>query len=330
MMDPATMARLRYPFPSLMNPHAAAMQELTDQAWIDGEWRGFVPPDVAIRFKKVRTAYMTAYFFPAATWERLIPLSRMMLFSLYQDDIYENADPSLVRDLRHRTVAVARGETSAAEAGVMLGQQIETIRTEVLRFVPPETADRWATDLDGYFDGLESETRYLRSGEYPTVAEYTQIREKALMIHPFLSLKEVETQVLLPADIHENPIVRRLKSLAVRITGWFNEFQSYDKDMRTGTGNMNFINVLANAHGVDTAAARELMFQIHDTELAEFLDLQHDLPDFGKWTDPVANHIHHLSFVISGWRAVDAKISRYDPGTYIDQTRLKESVRIAP
>ena len=327
MMDPQTLARLRYPFPTLVNPHAAAIQEHTDREWIDGEWRGFVPGHVAEKFKKTRTGYMTSYFFPAATWERLVPLARMMLFSLYQDDIYEQAHPDYVRHLRERTVAVARGEMSATEADVMLAPQIQTIRTELLQFLPVESVARWADDLDRYFEGLIAETTLLEAGAYPGLSEYMTIRENALMIHPFMALKELETQTVLPAEIHDHPAVSRLKALAVRITGWFNEFQSYDKDLHTGMGKVNLINVLMNEYDTTLDDARERAFRIHDDELAEFIRIQNALPDFGPWQDAVANHVHHFSLVISGWRGVDPVIQRYDPPHYADQGALAAAAR---
>jgi hypothetical protein len=307
----------------LVNPLAAQIQEHTDRAWIDGEWAGFVSPAVAKKFKAVRTGYMTSYFFPMATWERLVPVARMMLFSLYQDDIYEGADPELLRRLRQRTIAVAEGRMTARQADVMLAPQIEKLRHEALRFIPEESVARWAADLDLYFDGLIAEATHLRDGTCPTLDEYKVIREKALMIHPFLALKEIETGVVLPREIHEHPVVRRLKSLAVRLPGWLNEFQSYDKDTSTGMGAVNLINVLANEYDISVADARERAFDIHGEELAEFVRLQADLPDFGEWHDKVTNHIHHLSFVVSGWRGVDRIIHRYDPADFVDTARLR-------
>lgn len=322
-MDAATYARLRYPFPTLVNPLAAAIQEHTDTAWIDGEWAGFVPGPVAQKFKTVRTGYMTSYFFPMATWEGLVPLARMMLFSLYQDDIYEGADPDRLRSLRRRTVAVAHGGMTAEQADVLLAPQIEKLRHEAAQLIPAESVARWAADLDLYFDGLIAEATHLRAGTYPALDEYKLIREKVLMIHPFLALKEIETGVVLPEEIHEHPVVRRLKSLTVRLPGWLNEFQSYDKDTESGMGTMNLINVLANEYHIPVAAARERAFAIHDEELAEFVRLQAELPDFGEWHDKVANHIHHFSFVISGWRGVDRVIRRYDREDFVDTTRLR-------
>ena len=323
MMDSKTLERLRYPFPTLVNPHAAAIQEHTNRCWIDGEWKGFVPSGVAEKFKKVQTGYMTSYFFPMATWDRLIPLARMMLFSLYQDDIYERARPDDVRHLRERTIAVAKGEMTASDAGVMLAPQIEILRSELLKFLPAASVARWASDLDLYFEGLIAETSLLETGAYPSLSEYMRIREKALMLHPFIALKEVETRVILPAELHEHPTLRRIKSLTVRITGWFNEFQSYEKDMRTGMKNVNLINVLMNEYNTTLEDARERAFHIHDTELAEFLQLQRTLPDItSESRDMLENHVHHLSFIISGWRGVDSVVERYDPQHYIDEESL--------
>jgi hypothetical protein len=159
------------------------------------------------------------------------------------------------------------------------------------------------------------------------VAEYVSIRERVLMLHPFFSLKEIETQVVLPDHIHYHPVIKRLKSLAVRIIGWFNEFQSYDKDIHTGMADLNLISIVQRGYEYSLNEAQEWVFSLHERELAEFVHLQRSLPDFGEWNDAVANHVHHISFVISGWRSVDSLISRYDSGTYIDQELLKASVR---
>ncbi|MBB6174797.1 hypothetical protein HNR23_004857 [Nocardiopsis mwathae] len=327
-MEPRLFKRLRYPFPTLVNEHAAAMQEHTERHWIDGECRGFVAPDIAEGFKRARTAYMTSYFFPMATWERLLPLARMMVFSIYQDDIYEKASPEQVRRIREGTVSVARGERMPEETGVMLAGLIAGVRAGALRFIPEDAVQRWADDVDLYFEGLEEETYYVRTGRFPTIERYQVFRERALMLHPFMSLKEVETGVVLPPEVHAHSTVQRLKSLAVRVIGRFNEFQSYDKDIKTGMGNVNLIGVVAHDRDIGIQEASEYALRLHDEELAEFVELQHGLPEFDGWHDAVANHIHHISFVISGWRGVDSKIDRYDPEFYLDQDRLRTSVHV--
>lgn len=316
-MDRQTLSRLRYPFPSLINPHARAMQDHTDRHWIDGDYQGLVPPGIADGFKKAGTAYMASCFFPSATWERLTPAARMMLFVVCQDDLYEHAEPAEVRRVGRATVEVAHGHKSANEAGVLLGGMIETLRKEMLEFVPPETVARWAGNLDDYFEGLERETGYLRSGETPTVAEYREIREKAMMIHAILDLTEVETGVVLPAEIHRHPVLRRLSGITVRVVSYFNEFQSYEKDMSSGTGNMNFINVIANEEGTGIDEARERLFAIHAGEVEEFRRLHLGLPDFGDSQDAVDNHVHHMSFIMSGWRKADSMIDRYQEHFYL-------------
>src|ERR1700730_6749880 len=61
-MNKETFIRLRYPFPVLVNPNAAAMQDHTVRSWIQGELKDLVPPEVAGQFEKTRTAYMASYF----------------------------------------------------------------------------------------------------------------------------------------------------------------------------------------------------------------------------------------------------------------------------
>ncbi|MFE0063269.1 hypothetical protein [Streptomyces sp. NPDC059003] len=81
-------------------------------------------------------------------------------------------------------------------------------------------------------------------------------------------------------------------------------------------GSVNLINVLAHEHDIDARPAWQRALALHDRELAEFVRLQSTLPDFGDLHDAVANHVHHLSFVILGWRGVDAYIQSYDRDSY--------------
>lgn len=156
------------------------------------------------------------------------------------------------------------------------------------------------------------------------------MRENALMLYPFVEIKEVETEVILPTEVHQHPTIKRLKALTVRLPGWFNEFQSYDKDVRTGMGNVNLINVLTHEHGGTLEQAREQALGIHADELSEFVQLQRALPDFGEWHDAVVSYVHHLSFIISGWRGVASVIQRYDPEFYLDEKELAGIARRSP
>ncbi|MBB6174679.1 hypothetical protein HNR23_004739 [Nocardiopsis mwathae] len=151
-MDTQLVKRSRYPFPTLVNEYASAIQEPTDRHWIDDDCRGLVASDIADGFKRSRTTYTPACFFPMATWERLLPLARVTLSPFHQDNIYERATPEQVRRICESTIAIDRGQHTPDEAGVILGGLIAVVRCKVRRFVPerrrrPSTPQRPVSQL---------------------------------------------------------------------------------------------------------------------------------------------------------------------------------------
>jgi Terpene synthase family 2, C-terminal metal binding len=312
-MNTELLSRFRYPFPSLVSPFVEAMQQHTDTEWIDGELRDFVPGSVAEMYKRTRTAYMTAYWYPTATWDRMFPLCRLYLWSLYNDDICEQASADDLQRIRAASIAILRGQDRAATAGILLGDQLEKLRNELLQFIPEESVERFAAGLDRYFAGVQLEITYRDAHRFPTLADYLACREHSVMGHPFIDVIEVDSQVTLPACVHEHPAVQRLKSLAVRIIAWFNDFQSLAKDDVTQQDYYNLIKVVEHEFGMSRDEAFERAMSIHNSELDEFVRLQATLPDFGEWHDATADYIHRMSFMISGWRTIDSITERYRP-----------------
>ena len=87
--------KFRYPFPTLKNPYAEQLQEITENQWIDGEylWLYENNPNVRKKYKKTKTAHIAAQWFPTASAERFRPICRLMLWTLYNDDLYEESEP---------------------------------------------------------------------------------------------------------------------------------------------------------------------------------------------------------------------------------------------
>ncbi|MBB5110073.1 terpene synthase family protein [Streptomyces spectabilis] len=281
---------------------------------IDDELREFLPDSVAELYKEARTAYMTAYWYPTATREQMLPLCRFMLWSMCNDDLCEAVSANEAHRIHRATVAVLRGHARAATTGIALGEQVEKLHDELTQFLPADSLSRFATHIDQYFDGVHAEITYRDTGTCPTLDDYFVIREKSLMVHAFLDLLEMENQITLPAHILDHPVVQRLESLAVRITAWFNDFQSLDKEEILERSFSNLVKVVQNEFGLNRVDALERALRIHDNDLDEFLRLQSALPDFGEMHDATANYIHRMTFMIAGWRTIHWITGRYQPG----------------
>ncbi|TWI90648.1 hypothetical protein LX66_0008 [Chitinophaga japonensis] len=308
------LSRFRYPFPTLKNPFAEALQELTEHEWIDKEYRWLYQDDEATRlkYKRTQTAHIASQWFPTASYERLQPVCRLMLWTLYNDDIYEEALPEEIRQVHTRTIAILKGEMTAGESRLPLGQLLAALRMELSAFLTPGSLQRFVAALSSYFTGLEQEMSYKARKTFPGVEECLAIRENSLCLRPFLELADMETRQPLPDEIHDHPVMQRLMSLAIRMMVCFNEVQSVIKDEATDGIYYNVVKAIQHNRNLSLEEACLEDLHIHNEYLREFIHLQSFLPDFGKWQDVVINRVHYISMTLSGWKSISFNLPRYN------------------
>jgi len=320
--------QFKYPFPTLKNPHAEQLQEITENQWIDGEylWLYEQNPDLRKKYKKTKTAHIAAQWFPTAPPERFKPICRLMLWTLYNDDLYEESEVEDIGHVHAQSVAILNGEITAADSGIPLGAMLATLRQELLQFIPQESISRFTRMISRYFTGLETELKYKKNKTYPSVEECIILRENSICLYPFLQLTEVETGIILPPEIHEHPVICRLQTLACHLVTFFNEVQSVIKDEATDSIYYNIVKVIQHEKQMSLKEACLEDLRLHNKDLKEFIDLQASLPDFGIWQDAVVNWVHYMSMVLSGWKNISTKLDRYNQMSFPDATELKEKL----
>ncbi|GEN66881.1 terpene synthase family protein [Chryseobacterium rhizosphaerae] len=318
--------KFKYPFPTLKNPHADQLQEITENQWIDGEylWLYEKNSDLRKKYKKTKTAHIAAQWFPTASAERFQPICRLMLWTLYNDDLYEESEPEDIEYVRTQSIAILNGKLSAAESAIPLGAMLSSLRKELLQFIPEESILRFSQMINRYFVGLERELKYKKSKMFPTVTECIALREDSICLYPFLQLTEVETGIVLPPEIHEHPVIRRLQALACHLVTFFNEVQSVVKDEATDSIYYNIVKVIQNEQQVSLEMACLEDLRLHNEDLKEFIALQASLPDFGIWQEAVVNWVHYMSMVLSGWKNISTKLDRYNRTEFPSALELKE------
>ncbi|WP_449400933.1 terpene synthase family protein [Chryseobacterium wanjuense] len=319
----------RYPFPTLKNPHAEQLQEITEDQWIDGEylWIYENNPDVRKKYKKTKTAHIAAQWFPTASIERFKPICRLMLWTLYNDDLYEESEPDDIDYVHAQSIAILNGEISAAQSTIPLGSMLASLRQELLPFIPQESISRFTQMISRYFNGLKAELKYKKNKIFPTVTECIALRENSICLYPFLQLTEVETGISLPQEIHDHPIIRRLQALACHLVTFFNEVQSVVKDEATGSIYYNIVKVIQNERQISLEEACLEDLRLHNEDLKEFVELQASLPNFGIWHEDVVNWVHYMSMVLSGWKSISTKLARYTAADFPEANELKEKLK---
>lgn len=313
-MNAQMLSHFRYPFPMLKNPYAELLQEITDRQWIDGEylWLYEDNPDIRHKYKKTKTAHIASQWFPTASLERLKPVCRFMLWTLFNDDMYEESSPAEVNRVHKQSLSILKGSISPKEAEIPLAFLLASLREELLQHITEESLDHFILALDKYFEGLKQELTYKATQTFPSIEECIAIREDSLCLYPFLELMDVETGQPLPTEIYDHPVVKRLKALASRMMVFYNEVQSVLKDEATGSVYYNVVKVIQHNRNISLEEACLEDLRIHNEDLKEFIALQASLPDFGSWHDTVVNRIHYISMTLSGWKNVSAKMDRYN------------------
>lgn len=313
-MDTQMLSRFQYPFPMLKNPYAEQLQDITDNQWIDDEYLCLYKDDPFTRYKykKTKTAHIASQWFPTASIERLRPVCRFMLWTLYNDDICEEATPLEVKHVHGQSIAILNGDLIVEKADIPLASLLVSLREELLQLISAESLQRFVSALDRYFNGLEQELTYKGKKIFPTVEECIAIRENSLCLFPFLELMDLETKLPLPADIYNHPVIKRLKALASRMMVYYNEVQSVRKDEATGSIYYNVVKAIQHNQNISLEEACLEGLRIHNEDLKEFIHLQMSLPDFGEWHDAVVNRVHYISMTLSGWKNVSARMERYN------------------
>lgn len=303
-----------YPFPDLISPFAITLQKVTYTQWIDGELKSLIPFSTREKYKRTKTGFMSARWWPTTrSFERMLPLGRFMLWSMYNDDIYEVATAAEVRNAQERSIAVLKGQITPEEAQIPLAYQLYAIREGFMNFIPATSINRFANTLNDYFDGLEMEVIYKQNRIFPTVGNLLNIRVRTLMICAFIETIEIQNEVTLPIGIYSHPVIKRLYDLTTRIIGYFNDVQSLLKDEESGEIYFNVVKVLQHHYQLSKEDALEETIRLHDIGLEEFHRLRSALPDFGEWNNAVVELIEGMGFFIKGWQSVSLlETERYD------------------
>ncbi len=144
-----------------------------------------------------------------------------MLWTLYNDDLYEESKPDDIDDVHTQSIDILNGQISVSQSTIPLASILVSLRQELLQFIPQESMYRFTQMISRYFTGLKKELEYKKNKFFPTVAECIALREDSICLYPFLQLTEVETGIILPTEIHEHPVVRRLQALACHLVTFF-------------------------------------------------------------------------------------------------------------
>jgi len=306
-MDPLS---LQYPFEDALSPFAEAVEQHT-HSWLYAGYK-LIPTEIKKRYAHTKTGYLTARFFPMASYERLIPLSMSSLWGLAFDDFYEHATPQAFAWLKQRIGAIIRGGDPLASENEFF-HEMKVMADGFRTFMPAFWIERFARSMETYIEGMSEESVYKSSLSFPTLEAYMDIRWKSVDVLQMIDGLEVATEMPLPDEVRHNPLIEEITKLTCRIIAWCNDYFSYQKE--AGRDVMNLVLILQHETGCSIRDAVYKAVKIHDQDVCRYLELKSSLPDFGRWQPAVRKFLEYNELMIAGhWRWYITDTARYQPG----------------
>ncbi|SFZ95964.1 hypothetical protein SAMN05216324_11473 [Chryseobacterium limigenitum] len=316
-----------YPWPDKINPNVEQMG-IDYRSWIDTDYV-YLSENIRERYKSMNLHRCSARMYPYASYERVTPMHRYVVFHTIFDDQLEYATEEEVSRYCDRLVAIFRGDSLTPEdPGYFI--QAAKIRDEFRAFMPDEWMKRLA---DTFYTvtryGAQEEATYKATQTVPSLALFKVLREYSIVIFPYFYLVDAEFHTFLTEEVERHPVIQRVRSVWSRIIAWQNDIQGLKKELSKDTEVMNIVIVLQRNYNLSLEDALSRAMKIHDDDLAELVALQEDLPDFGKYHEEVKQLFLGWGSLIQGLNTfylVDT--NRYDPECFAWPDRETEDTSL--
>lgn len=310
--------RPNYPFPDLINPYAEKLAAEGDD-WID-EHCPFASSKARASFKKHRLTDVGARAFPYFTPEELRPIARFSTCFAMIDDYLDHADKIKLGKVRDRVTQLLLGQgQKEREPGFY--HQACVVREEILGCgVPVHVYEDFVNAVIGLMNGYGDEKRYNAADKPPPFDEYQSIRRQSSGGLPYAkSLAFHGKYCDIPAKVLKHPTILRMHDIVSDLIGYHNDFISLPKELYRKGDVINLVLVVQAASKLPLKEAYLKALEIHDLELAEFVELQNALPCFGRWQSVVESYVVDLGIIVQGsysWHIKNTE--RYLPGAYVE------------
>lgn len=264
---------LQLPFPQKLNPH-------NHQAWPHTvEWvkrHGLLSDKGLAYFRTLDYHWLSAYAFPEANLEQLVLINDCMTAFYFFDKVWDDAPPEKLAPMQASLLAALWGRAPLSDKEGPLENAVRDMRRRMLKYASPDWMQHFCESMEAYFKACAWEAHNKSRNEVPDVESYIRMREATGAVQPSFELAGVLGLVNLPARLMEDPIIKRLSSLANHEITLFNDIISLEKEM--AVGDMHNLVFILQKH--DHCTLEEAMRQAgkrHDEKVLEFLELESTL-----------------------------------------------------
>ena len=155
--------------------------------------------------------------------------------------------------------------------------------------------NRFILSMQHFHEGCIEESVIRADESLPTLEDYIDLRTSTAGMYQAFDLIEFANQSYLPLRIVYNIDFCRLRTLAVQITAWGNDFCSYTKEMNFAEVT-NLLNIIMAHEDCSLEAAVDIAATLHNNQVDEYAELEKSLK--GKFNIEV---FHQYCACLQGW-----------------------------
>jgi 5-epi-alpha-selinene synthase len=303
------------PFPWAINPHVEAAQQHT-LAWATDF--ALITPDGPQhrRFCKAKFAWLTALTHPTISQDDLELVTDWHTWLFSHDDICDASqvgwDPDRLAAMDEDLISVLLGGTRV-NLKSPLACALNNICQRLLCRTNRNWVERFAWDVQRYFQGNYWEATNRRNNHVPDLATYTKMRLHTGAVFSCFDLIGITEEIDAHAAFFEYAYVQQLMVMANHHICWINDIFGLEKEMREGNMN-NLVLVLQNQHQSSLQAAVDKAMAMCDAEIRAFLGLESRLIAFeGQQGDQLRCLINGMRAWMGGHINWYQETGRYQP-----------------
>ncbi|GAA4152986.1 hypothetical protein GCM10022217_08230 [Chryseobacterium ginsenosidimutans] len=287
-----------YPWPNRINPFSEQVG-IELNKWIDNDYTSLTLKQRE-KYKKMGFHLCTGRMAPTISYEQMIPCTRFLAQIVILDDQLEFLSREAAKLALDRLIEILKGSEPLNDEKSWF-HQMAIIRDEFSALMPAEWMAQFAKTLQRCVKyGAEEEMPYKSTKSSPPLEYFMILREYSIIMYPFFIWSALEVGFVLPENIYEHPVIQRITALASRIVGWQNDFYSLPKELRLDSEVINLILILQKTHNISLEEACMQAKSINDKDVAEFVLLHENLPDFGIHQQKVYDYIACMGTTIQG------------------------------
>ncbi|MDZ8225435.1 MULTISPECIES: terpene synthase family protein [unclassified Nostoc] len=240
------------------------------------------------RFCKSNFFLMAATTYPYCNFQELKIANDWLSWLFIWDDQCDLSElktkPESLKAIHKRFLEILNG-AEVTSYDIPLSRALSNLRERMLEKASLKWLNYFICGFEKYLHGCFEEANNRVDGIVPDTDTYIAMRRLSAGADVALPLIELCDQLIIPDFLRKQDIFKQLNEITNNLLGWSNDIFSLSRELATGHVH-NLVFVLHYQHKISLEEAMKLAMRMHDNEIQKLVDLEANIPSFGKEIDP--------------------------------------------